>query len=146
MSPTFVDDCVFCDRAKIKAEMVEEMYGADGSLHWVFEPLEPVVTGHLLVVPAQHVQDATESPLVTSMAAGVAARVAMRYRASNVITSVGLWATQSIFHLHLHVVPRRMGDGLGLPWTAQRQGIRREDLEHSTVSLVDVVRAEQERR
>jgi histidine triad (HIT) family protein len=109
-------DCVFCDERKIKS-LVDYMYGADGSTHFVFEPLDPVVPGHLLVVPSQHVQDATEEPLVTSMAAGVAARVAQRYRAANIITSIGVPATQSITHLHWHVVPRRHGDGLLLPWS-----------------------------
>jgi histidine triad (HIT) family protein len=37
----------------------------------------------------------------------------------NIITSVGAEATQTVFHLHLHVVPRRFGDGLALPWTGQ---------------------------
>ena len=80
------------------------------------KPLEPVVPGHLLVVPAQHVEDATENPLVTGIAAGVAARVAMRYPSANILTSIGEPATQSVFHLHWHVVPRRDGDGLLLPW------------------------------
>lgn len=113
---TFHPDCVFCDEDKI-ANPVEILYGADGSCHRVFEPLSPVVPGHLLVVPALHVQDATEEPLVTAMAAGVAARVAARYRAANVITSIGVPATQSIMHLHFHVVPREEGDGLCLPWS-----------------------------
>lgn len=108
-------DCVFCDERKIRST-VEHMYGADGSLCFVFEPLGPVVPGHLLVVPAIHVGDATEDPLVTSMAAGVAARVAQRYRSANLITSIGLPATQTITHLHWHVVPRRDGDQLALPW------------------------------
>jgi histidine triad (HIT) family protein len=36
----------------------------------------------------------------------------------NIITSTGSSATQTVFHLHLHVVPRSTGDGLTLPWTA----------------------------
>lgn len=34
----------------------------------------------------------------------------------NLITSRGAAATQSVFHLHLHLVPRTEGDGLALPW------------------------------
>ena len=35
----------------------------------------------------------------------------------NLITSAGSLATQTIGHLHVHIVPRRPGDGLHLPWT-----------------------------
>ena len=114
----YCPSCVFCDQRKIKSQ-VETMYGADGSEHFVFEPLDPVVPGHLLGVPTTHVQDATEVPLVTAMAAGVAARVAMRYRSANIITSIGAPATQSVQHLCWHVVPRVTDDGLLLPWTNQ---------------------------
>jgi histidine triad (HIT) family protein len=40
----------------------------------------------------------------------------------NIITSAGSDATQTVFHLHLHVVPRRAGDGLALPWTGDHRG------------------------
>jgi histidine triad (HIT) family protein len=108
--------CVFCDPRKIESE-VDLMYAADSSEHYVFEPLAPVVPGHLLVVPTTHVMDATEDPYVFAMAASVASRVAQRYSATNIITSVGSVATQSVFHLHIHVVPRRRDDGLSLPWS-----------------------------
>ncbi|OHT47970.1 hypothetical protein BKG71_25700 [Mycobacteroides chelonae] len=38
---------------------------------------------------------------------------------ANVITSIGPDATQTVFHTHIHVVPRRENDGLHLPWTGQ---------------------------
>jgi histidine triad (HIT) family protein len=38
--------------------------------------------------------------------------------AFNIITSAGRDATQTVDHLHLHLVPRRPGDGLALPWAA----------------------------
>jgi histidine triad (HIT) family protein len=111
-----VPGCVFCDLNKI-ASKVEWENGADGSAFMVFEPLQPCTPGHLLVVPEQHVSDATEDRYVAAMAMSVASRVASMHRASNIITSVGRPATQSIFHLHLHVVPRQYGDGLMLPWS-----------------------------
>ncbi len=37
----------------------------------------------------------------------------------NLITSKGEAATQSVFHLHVHIVPRQEGDRLPLPWTPQ---------------------------
>lgn len=108
--------CVFCDPAKIQSK-VEYENAADGSSFMVFEPLKPCTPGHLLVVPEQHVADATEDRYVAAMAMSVASRVASMHRASNIITSVGRPATQSIWHLHLHVVPRTYGDHLPLPWS-----------------------------
>ena len=39
----------------------------------------------------------------------------------NLITSVGAAATQTVKHLHIHIVPRHEGDGLHLPWTEQKK-------------------------
>lgn len=77
-------------------------------------PLNPVAAGHLLVIPHAHVRDAAESPHIAGLAMSYAAEIA---RAPfNIITSAGREATQSVFHLHLHVVPRAEDDGLALPW------------------------------
>jgi histidine triad (HIT) family protein len=83
----------------------------------IFEPLHPVAPGHMLVVPRPHVRDATEDPVLTGWVMAAAARLAARVGDCNIITSVGPAATQTVFHLHVHVVPRRPGDGLALPWT-----------------------------
>lgn len=116
-------DCVFCDERKIRAE-VEFMYAPDGQPIMVFEPLGPVVPGHLLCVPVTHAQDATEDRYLTAMTTAVASRVAQRYPASNLITNVGAAASQTVMHLHVHVVPRRFGDGLLLPWSPASSGGR----------------------
>ena len=112
-----MSNCVFCDREKIKTDQIEQHFAADGSTVLVFEPLAPVVPGHLLVVPERHVSDATEDRYAASMTMGVAAQVAQRYSSANILTSIGAAATQTVFHLHLHVVPRVYGDGLLLPWS-----------------------------
>ncbi len=78
-------------------------------------PLEPVVAGHLLVIPRRHVRDFTVDPMVSAVAMHCAAELATPD--ANLITSAGTAATQTVAHLHLHIVPRRPGDGLALPWT-----------------------------
>jgi histidine triad (HIT) family protein len=80
-----------------------------------FVPLNPVTPGHLLVIPKRHVADVTENPTVSAAVMCAAAELATP--PCNIITSAGREATQTVFHLHLHVVPRRAGDGLALPWT-----------------------------
>lgn len=106
-------DCVFCRRIATR----------DVDQEWrnvvAFSPLNPVTPGHLLVLPREHVADATENPCVTAETMRIAATVAGDVGNCNIITSVGAAATQTVPHLHLHVVPRRSGDGLALPWTGQ---------------------------
>ena len=84
-----------------------------------FEPLNPVVAGHRLVVPVTHVPSALGHPAITADVMAYAVLTAERYdvRECNFITSAGAAATQTVLHLHIHVVPRREGDCLALPWT-----------------------------
>lgn len=113
-------DCVFCD--KIEDEPL--IWNHNGTVCW-FEPLNPVVPGHTLFVPRTHVRDAAERPEITGKVYEAAAEYARMHglneydREFNLITSAGLSATQSVFHLHVHYIPRHENDGLHLPWTGQ---------------------------
>lgn len=77
-----------------------------------------VVPGHWLVIPRVHVPDAVAVPDVTADVMRHAAALAREQGpdAVNIITSVGAAATQTVRHLHVHLVPRETGDGLALPW------------------------------
>ncbi|MEW2267877.1 HIT domain-containing protein [Streptomyces sp. NPDC047868] len=90
-------------------------------------PLNPVVDGHTLVIPKTHVPDFAADPDVFAATARRAAEL-MRWtaRPMNLITSRGVEATQSVFHLHLHLVPRAEGDGLALPWYSGRSRTTRK--------------------
>jgi len=104
-----LDGCVFCEKYKGRHE---------GSTA-IFEPLNPVVPGHLLVIPLKHVTNFINDPDTTAYVMRAAAQHAKRLGGQwNLITSAGKDATQSVFHLHVHLVPRRPGDGLQLPWTS----------------------------
>lgn len=116
------ENCPFCER--IKSGEYDGSLSLPG-LVAVFEPLAPVTPGHLLAVPFRHVRDASTLPYVTGQVMEHAARLTGNpgtlespYQA-NLITSIGPNATQTVFHLHVHIVPRRPGDGLALPWTGQ---------------------------
>ncbi|MFB7900734.1 HIT family protein, partial [Streptomyces xiamenensis] len=73
--------------------------------------------GHLLVLPRGHVADFTVDPVVSATvqlrAAELAAQIGGQW---NYLTSCGPAATQTVFHLHGHLVPRTAGDGITLPW------------------------------
>lgn len=79
-----------------------------------------VNAGHVFVLPRVHVEDAGTDPEVTAAVMRRAAELMAELPAANMITSKGREATQSVFHLHVHVVPRQGGDGLPLPWTPQQ--------------------------
>lgn len=75
--------------------------------------------GHTLVLPRVHIADSGVDPDITAVVMRRAAELASELDAANIITSRGAAATQTVFHLHVHVVPRVEGDGLALPWTDQ---------------------------
>lgn len=107
--------CPFC------ARIAGHAYDAGDEWAVTFEPLKPVTPGHRLFVSRRHVPDAFDTPAITGRVMDYAARWASGHLgACNLITSVGKDATQSVWHLHIHAVPRVEGDGLALPWTGQR--------------------------
>jgi histidine triad (HIT) family protein len=86
----------------------------------ILEPLDPVTPGHLIVVPRRHVVDFAADPNVFAELAWVAAahvRGLVEPGDWNLITSMGPAATRTVEHLHIHLIPRHLGDGLNLPWT-----------------------------
>lgn len=113
------DPCVFCE---IIAGRTPARMAAGWPDAIAIHPLNPVTGGHLLVIPNAHVADFRTDPVVSALAMARAAELASRMGDANLITSAGVAATQTIHHLHLHVVPRRVGDGLALPWTGQQRG------------------------
>jgi histidine triad (HIT) family protein len=114
-------DCPFC--ARIERKEYESYADPDAgypSVIW-FEPLNPVAPGHLLFMPVSHVvSNSIQAPYEAGHAAEYAVRWARDHgiESYNIITSHGKAATQSISHVHIHLVPRFDGDGLPLPWTS----------------------------
>lgn len=112
-------DCIFCQilSGAAKAKVVANYPGAI-----VIVPLNPVTEGHVLVIPRRHVEDFSAYPSVTGQVMAIAAEHAKKYiyEDCNLITSRGALATQTVRHLHIHLVPRRGADGLHLPWTGQK--------------------------
>lgn len=109
--------CPFCMRVQ-RHEYESRAVG----VVW-FEPLNPVTPGHMLFLPATHTEwtDSIASIEVKN-AVGQAVRYGRgQYESFNIITSCGDVATQTIKHVHIHLVPRIKDDGLHLPWTGQER-------------------------
>jgi histidine triad (HIT) family protein len=136
------DDCSFCAIARGSREDLEVVCETP---NWVaFFPLEPATPGHTLIIPKTHVADYwdldAEQASDLSLAAlqvGQAIQRAISPEGMNLITSAGQAAEQSVFHLHLHVVPRWRRDGFGEIWP---HGHRYEDSE--LVDVADRIRSE----
>src|SRR5919202_1077895 len=114
------EDCLFCKIAagELPAQVVDE-----DERTLAFMDINPATRGHALVIPRAHSRDLHEVPeddLDACMTAvqRLAARARDRLGAHgiNVLNSCGPAAWQTIFHFHMHVIPRYEGDPLRLPW------------------------------
>jgi histidine triad (HIT) family protein len=115
-----MEDCLFCGivAGDVPAQIV------DSDEHTVaFMDINPATRGHALVVPRRHsadLMDVPEEDLAGTMAA--ARRLARRMDKTlepdgfNILNSCRPAAWQTIFHYHLHVIPRYEDDPLKLPW------------------------------
>jgi histidine triad (HIT) family protein len=88
-----------------------------------FFPLQPATLGHTLVVPTSHIpniwtlDDDTAATLAhATMRVARAAGEALSPDGLNIIQSNGSSATQTVQHVHVHVVPRWAGDAMGPIW------------------------------
>ncbi len=113
-------DCLFC---KIVAGEIPATVIAEDERTVAFMDINPATRGHALVVPRAHTRDVHEIDpddlkAVAVAAQQVASKVVERLGADavNLLNSSGAAAWQTVFHFHLHVIPRYEGDPLKLPW------------------------------
>lgn len=113
--------CPFCEIASRADPDAREVFRDEEVV--AFFPLEPATLGHTLVVPRRHLatvwelDDALAARLaVVTLRAAHAVRHAMHPDGLNVIQSNGAAASQTVMHLHVHVVPRWASDPLGRIW------------------------------
>lgn len=113
------DPCPFCEIIAKRAKGIIAFNWPDAI---ALVPLNPVNLHHLLFVPKAHFSRPDEDPgaygELSKKAAAFAAVMGGDY---NLIVNAGPDATQTVPHLHIHLVPRTAGDGLALPWTGQHR-------------------------
>jgi histidine triad (HIT) family protein len=113
-------ECIFCKIATgdMPATIVDE-----DERTIAFMDIAPATRGHALVIPRAHAPDllsvGTEDLQAVAVASKrLAARSRERLRADgiNLLNSCGAAAWQTVFHFHVHVIPRYRDDPLRLPW------------------------------
>jgi histidine triad (HIT) family protein len=122
-------DCLFC---RIVAGELPSTRVDEDEHTVAFMDINPATKGHLLVVPREHSADLLDVPqedidACARMAQKLARRLKERLGADgvNLLNSCGRAAWQTVFHFHLHVIPRYTNDPLRLPWVPGR-GVRDE--------------------
>ena len=113
-------DCLFC---KIVAGELPATRVYEDERTIAFMDINPGTRGHVLVIPREHAKDLLEIDLEDLAACSrtakvMAERAVERLEADgvNLLNSCGQRAWQTVFHFHMHVIPRYDTDTLRLPW------------------------------
>lgn len=117
------DQCLVCD---IVTGNLPSVKVAEDHTTYAFMDINPASDGHALVVPKRHSKDLFEIPAddltAVTLAAQRIAKAAVREfgaAGANLLNCCGADAWQTVFHFHLHVIPRyvdKAKDRLVLPW------------------------------
>ena len=113
-------DCLFC--GIVEGSVPSQMVNSDERTV-AFMDIAPATPGHALVVPRKHSADLLEiEPDDLSATMFASQRLARRMKDAleadgiDLINACGAAAWQTVFHFHIHVVPRYVDDPLKLPW------------------------------
>ena len=114
------DDCIFCKIAK--GEIPSKTLYEDERFRVILD-LGPATKGHALILPKAHYADLYELPeelageamkLAKKMAAKMTEK--LKCEGFNLIQNNGDMAGQTVFHFHMHMIPRYRGDKVGIGW------------------------------
>ena len=113
-------DCLFC---KIVAGELPSTIVGEDERTVAFMDINPATRGHVLVIPRAHSEDLLgidpedlRAVAVASQRQATRAKERLRADGVNLVTSCGAVAWQTVFHFHMHVIPRYADDPLRLPW------------------------------
>jgi histidine triad (HIT) family protein len=131
-----LDGCPFC--AIVRGEAPAEIVLADPA-GVVFLDRRPLLPGHLLLVPRRHVETLPALPAAEiapffTLAQRLAEIVPRATGADGAFLAINQVVSQSVPHLHVHIVPRRQGDRLfsrNLAWTRHPY---RDDAERAAIA------------
>jgi len=113
-------NCIFCKivAGELPAKLVDE-----DERTIAFMDIAPASRGHALVIPRVHSKDLTEiepedlqATILAAQRLAKRAKERLRAEGVNLLNSCGAVAWQTVFHFHIHVIPRYQDDPLRLPW------------------------------
>lgn len=127
-----VNDCIFC---KILADEIPSAVVYEDELFRAILDVNPAAKGHVIILPKNHAADLFEFPdeeaskiLVVAKKIAKALKKTYQCDGINILQNNGKAAGQTVFHLHVHVIPRFEGDTdhVNIGW---RPGETPEDLQ-----------------
>ncbi len=114
-----MDGCVFCEIVEGRAP-ASVVYSDGGTM--AFMDIQPIVPGHLLVIPRRHAELMSDLESGEGVACWAVAQMlsralrgsGLRVQGVNLFVADGEAAFQDVPHFHIHVIPRHVGDGFSL--------------------------------
>ena len=114
------DDCIFCKLSN--GDIPTNALYEDDVVKVIFD-LNPASKGHVLILPKNHFDDIYSMDDATAAHVfQVAVKVAKAMKETlgceglNIVQNNGEIAGQTVFHFHMHLIPRSKGDEVGLGW------------------------------
>ena len=114
------EDCIFC---KIIQGEISSFKLYEDDLTYAFMDINPLNDGHALVIPKYHAENIYATPdewfgptMSTVRRIASAVNKVVRPEGINLLQANGPGAKQSVFHFHMHVIPRYADDGAGMNW------------------------------
>ncbi len=116
-----MSDCIFC---KIAGGEIPSATIYEDEEFRVILDVGPAAKGHALILPKKHYADLIDLPEETAAHAMVLAKKVitkmkdvLKCDGYNVVQNNGRAAGQTVFHFHMHLIPRMEGDKVGVSWT-----------------------------
>lgn len=116
-----MSDCIFCKIAD--GEIPSATIYEDEEFRVILD-VGPAAKGHALILPKKHYADLIDLPEETAAHAMVLAKKVitkmkdvLKCDGYNVVQNNGRAAGQTVFHFHMHLIPRMEGDKVGVSWT-----------------------------
>lgn len=114
------ENCIFCKLAN--GEIPSATIYEDEEFRVILD-LNPAAKGHALILPKEHAANIFEIPEDREMRAfalakklGTKMKEALKCDGFNVVQNNGTAAGQTVFHFHIHLIPRYENDGAGITW------------------------------
>ena len=118
-----IEDCIFC---KIIRGEVPSVKLYEDERTYAFMDINPLSSGHSLVVPKHHAENIYVTPphalgaaMETLSKVSAAINRAVKPEGISILQANGPGAQQSVFHTHFHIIPRSTNDGLTMNWELQ---------------------------